>query len=279
MMVTVGSALVRVLLVTVAFASTACVQQTAALEAELAPTGVLRAAINYNNPLLARRDAATGELRGVVVDLSRELARRVGVPVELVPYESAGSIAADASTSAWDVAYLAIDAMRAADIDFTAAYIEIEGTYLVPAGSPLQTIADVDREGVSIAVSANSAYDLFLSRELKHARLVRAASVPKSIDVMVEQKLDALASVRTALVAAAGRLPGARIMSGHFMTIPQAVAVPKGRAAAARYVHEFVEEMKASGAIAALLAKHGLGPDDAIVAPAARSRESQPSSG
>jgi polar amino acid transport system substrate-binding protein len=236
---------------------------------ELAPTGTLRAAINYNNPLLARRDAATGELTGLAVDLSRELARRVGVPLELIPFDAAGKISGSAKSNVWDIGYLAIDPLRANDIDFTAAHVELEGTYLVPAGSPLQRIEDVDRDGVRIAVTANSAYDLFLSRELKHALLVRADNTPKSIELMLGQKLDAVAAVRTALVPAGNQLPGSRVLSGHFMTIPQAVGVPKGRPAAARYVSEFIEEMKASGFVGSALKKYGLGPDDAIVAPPA----------
>jgi polar amino acid transport system substrate-binding protein len=245
---------------------TACASTSDAVRSELAPTGALRAAINYNNPLLARRDAATGELSGLAVDLSRELARRVGVPLEIIPYDAAGKITASAKNDAWDIGYLAIDPLRANEIDFTAAHVELEGTYLVPAGSPLQRIEDVDRDGVRIAVTANSAYDLFLRRELKHAQIVHADNTPESLELMVRQQLDAVAAVRTALVTEAKRLPGSRVLSGHFMTIPQAAGVPKGRPNAARYVSEFIEEMKASGFVARTLEKHGLGPDDAIVA-------------
>jgi polar amino acid transport system substrate-binding protein len=237
-----------------------------AVRKELAPTGTLRAAINYNNPLLASRDGATGELSGLAVDLSRELARRVGVPLELIPYDAAGKISGSALSNTWDIGYLAIDPLRAKDIDFTAAQVELEGTYLVPAGSPVQRIEDVDRDGVRIAVTANSAYDLFLSRELKHAQLVRAENTPKAVELLLEQKLDAVAAVRTALVTAAKCLPGSRVLGSHFMTIPQAAGIPKGRPAAARYVSEFIEEMKASGFVAATLRKYGFGPDDAIVA-------------
>ena len=233
---------------------------------ELAPTGTLRAAINYNNPLLATRDPATGELRGLAVDLSRELARRAGVPVQLLPYEAAGKITGSAKENVWDVGFLAVDPLRANEIEFSAPHVELEGTYLVPAGSPLQAIADVDRDGVRIAVTAGSAYDLFLTRELKHAQLVHADNTPRSLEMMREQRLDAVAAVRTALVAAAKTQPGSRVLDGHFMTIPQAMGVPKGRTAAARYVSRFVEEMKESGFVARSLRSHGLGPDDAIVA-------------
>ena len=236
---------------------------------EIAPTGTLRAAINYNNPLLARLDPATGALSGLAVDLSGELARRVGVPLEAIPVDAAGKITASASGNLWDVAFLAIDPVRGQNIDFTAAYIELEGTYMVPAGSAIRRIEDVDREGVRIAVTAGSAYDLFLSRELKHAQLVRAQDTPKSMELMRDQKLDAVAAVRTALAAEAGRVPGMRVLTGHFMTIPQAAGVPKGRPAAARYVRDFIEEMKASGFVASTLKKYGHGSDDAIVAPPA----------
>lgn len=265
----IGTLLFTVLCVVASAAS----QVPAGLAGELAPTGALRAAINYNNPLLARRDASTGELSGLAVDLSRELARRIGVPLEIVPFDAAGKIAASAQNNVWDVGYLAIDPLRANDIDFTAAHIEIEGTYLVSAGSALQRIADVDRDGVRIAVTAQSAYDLFLSRELKHAQLVRANSTPESFELMRAQKLDAVAAVRTALLAEAKRVPGSRVLDGHFMTIPQAAGVPRGRPAAARYVSEFIEEMKASGFVASSLQAHGFGADDAIVARPASSRE------
>jgi polar amino acid transport system substrate-binding protein len=237
-----------------------------AVKKELAPTGTLRAAINYNNPLLAKRDPATGELSGLAVDLSRELARRVGVPLEVIPFDAAGKITGSAKKNVWDVGYLAIDPLRANEIDFTAAHVELEGTYLVPAGSPIRQIEDVDRDGVRIAVTANSAYDLFLKRTLKHAQIVRANSTPESFELMRAQKLDAVAAVRTALIAEAKKLPDSRVLNGHFMTIPQAAGVPKGRPAAARYVSDFIEEMKASGFIARTLKKYGLGPDDALVA-------------
>ncbi len=236
---------------------------------ELAPTGALRAAINYNNPLLAELDATSGELHGLAVDLSQELARRVGVPLQLIPCDAASKISGRAADNVWDIGYLAIDPLRATEIEFTAAYVELEGTYLVPAGSVLRRIEDVDRAGVRIAVTAKSAYDLFLSRELRHAQIVRADNTPNSVELMVRQGLESVAAVRTALVTQAKRLPGSRVLSGHFMTIPQAAGVPKGRAAAARYLSEFIEEMKAAGVVTSTMKKYGLGPDDAIVAPPA----------
>jgi polar amino acid transport system substrate-binding protein len=192
--------------------------------------------------------------------------------VELIPYDAAGKISDAVKTGAWDIAYLAIDPARANDIDFTAAYIDLEGTYLVPAGSPLRRVEDVDREGVRIAVTSKSAYDLFLSRELKHAQLVHFATTPESIDLLVPQKLDAVAAVRTALITGAKKLPGSQVMAGHFMTIPQAAGVPKGRPAAATYVREFIESVKASGFVADALKRHNLTADDAVVAPPAKAR-------
>jgi len=241
------------------------------IRSELVPTGKLRAAINYNNPLLARRDPASGLLTGLAVDLSRELAQRVGVPLEIFAVDAAGKITESAKDNVWDVGYLAIDPRRANEIEFTAAHVELEGSYLVPVGSSLQRIEDVDRPGVRIAVTADSAYDLFLTRALQHAQIVRAVNTPASFELLVTEKLDAVAAVKTALVTAAKRMPGARVLSGHFMTIPQAAGVPKGRPAAARFVRDFIEEMKASGFVAETLRKYGLGPDDAIVAPPATS--------
>src|SRR5213075_284112 len=143
---------------------------------DLAPTGKLRAAINYGNTVLAQKDAKTGELRGVSVDLARELARRLGVPLELVPYDAAGKVNADATRNAWDVGFFAIDPKRGEEVAFTAPYVIIEGGYAVPEASPLRSVAEVDRPGTRIMVSKGSAYDLYLSRNLTSAQLVHASS-------------------------------------------------------------------------------------------------------
>ncbi len=234
--------------------------------AEFAPTGTLRVAINHSNPILATRDPNTGELKGIAVDIARELARRLAVPVTLLPFDAAGKISDTARTNVWDLAFLGIDPARAQDIDYSAAYVELEGTYLVPAGSTLVTMADVDRPNIRISVTTKSAYDLFLTRAIQHAELVRAPSTPESIDIFATRKLEALAAPRTALVPVAARLPGSRILEGHFMTIPQAAGIPKGRPAAARYLHAFIEEMKSSGFVAQALKRHGLTANDALVA-------------
>ena len=169
---------------------------TPSLKNDLAPAGKLRVGINYANPVLARRDPASGALHGVAPDLGRELGQRIGVPVELVGFESAGKMFDALKAGAWDVAFLAIDPERAGEIDFTAPYVEIEGTYLLPAGSPLRTVADVDREGVRVGVSAGSAYDLFLSRNLQRAQLVRASSPDTAFELIISGKVDVLGGVR-----------------------------------------------------------------------------------
>jgi polar amino acid transport system substrate-binding protein len=238
--------------------------------ADLAPSGKLRAAINFGNPVLASRDPAGGEPRGVSVDLSRELAARLGVPLEFVLYSSAGSVVAGAKSRAWDIAYVAIDPARGADMYQSPPYVVIEGAYLVPVDSPIRGNAEVDREGVRIAVGKGSAYDLFLSREIKRATLVRAPTSPAVVDAMVAQKLEVAAGVRQQLEADAKRVGGVRLLEGRFMVINQAMAVPKGRDAGARYVREFIEEMKASGFIARALERHGI--EGAAVAPAGDAR-------
>jgi polar amino acid transport system substrate-binding protein len=234
---------------------------------ELAPTGKLRAAINFGNPVLAQKDRASGEPRGVSVDLARELGRRLGVPVEVVTYDAAGKVFDALKAGAWDIAFLAIDPARATEIAFTAPYVVIEGTYLVPADSPLRRIQDVDRDGVRVAVGNKSAYDLYLTRTLKRAQLVRVPTSPEAIDVFLKDKLEAAAGVKQPLLQFAKTHPNVRVMDGRFMVIEQAMGTPKGREAGALYLREFVEEMKASGFVARGLEQSGQG--DATVAPRA----------
>jgi len=260
---------VAVLLLAGAFLSSCATVPAVSSQArsELAPTGKLRAAINFGNPILAARDPSTGEPRGVSVDLSRELARRLGVPVQFVTYDAAGKVVEGLKSGAWDVAYVAIDPARAVDISYTAPYVIIEGAYLVPQGSPIRSNADVDREGVRVAVGAGSAYDLFLSRNLKHAKIVRAPTSPAVVDMFVAQKLEVAAGVKQQLEADARRIPGLRLLEGRFMVINQAMGTPRGREAGAKYLREFVEEMKASGFVAKALERHRI--EGASVAPRA----------
>jgi polar amino acid transport system substrate-binding protein len=237
-----------------------------AIVKELSPTGKLRAAINFGNPVLAQKDPATGDARGVTGDLARELAKRLGVAVEFVAFDTAGKVSGSAKDGIWDICFLAIDPVRAADIAFTGPYVVIEGVYLVPKDSALQTVADVDRAGVRIAVGKGSAYDLFLTREIKHATLVRDASSGKSLDMFLRDKLEAGAGVKQPVVAFAKEHPNTRLIPGRFMAIEQAMGTVKGRdGAAVRYLREFVEEMKASGFVAKALQASGQG--DAEVAP------------
>ncbi len=241
----------------------------AAVMQQLAPSGKLRAAINLGNSVLAQTDPASGALKGVTPDLAHELGRRLGVAVELISYGAAGKVFDAAGTGAWDIAFVAIEPVRAAVIEFTAPYVIIEGTYMVPKDSGLKQIADVDRPGVRIAVGPKAAYDLYLTRTLKHATLVRAATGGGTamIDLFVKDKLDAAAGVKQPLVAYAKDHPEVRVMDGHFMEIQQAMGTPKGRTAGAAYLRAFVEEMKASGFVADALKRSN---QTAAVAPPAK---------
>lgn len=224
---------------------------------QLAPTGTLRVAINFGNPVLAQPDPVTAKPMGVSVDLAREVADRLGVLLELIPYDSAGKVFSAAATAAWDMAFMAIDPVRAEKLAFTAPYVIIEGTYLVRTDAPLQQIADLDRDGIQIAVGNGAAYDLYLSRALKQAQLLRAATSAAAIDLFVEQSLDAAAGVRQPLEAYAKQHSGFRVIDGSFTAINQAIAVPKGNTAALAWLSKFIEEMKTSGFVASGLQRSG----------------------
>ena len=231
---------------------------------DLAPTGKLRVSINLGNIVLAQKDPATGELGGVSVELARELGRRLDRPVELAPFDGAGKAFEALKAGKIDVVFLAIEPVRANEIAFTPPYVLIEGVYMVPKDSPLKSVADVDRKGVRIGVNKNSAYDLFLTRTLKNAELVRGED---GIQQFVQQKLDAAGGVKQPLVIYAKAHPEVKIMDGRFMEIQQAMGTPKGRDAGARYLRAFIEEMKASGFVADALKRSQQ--FDAAVAPLA----------
>ena len=235
------------------------------MSAIIAPSGCLRAAINFGNPVLAQKDPQTRAPRGVSVDLARELGRRLRVPVDFVTFESAGKVVDALERDAWDVAFLAIDPVRANEITFTAPYVLIEGTYLVPDGSPLRAIEDVDRPGVRIGVARGSAYDLYLTRALRHAQLIRSGTGAEAMDNFLRDGLEAVAGVKQPIAAFAGKHPGLRVIPGRFMIIEQAVGIPKARNGGASYVRAFVEDVKASGFVARALAASGQ--DVALVAP------------
>jgi polar amino acid transport system substrate-binding protein len=237
--------------------------------AELAPTGRLRAAINFGNPILAARDAA-GQPSGVSVDLVRELGKRLGVPVELVTFTSAGKVVEAVKDAQVDIAFVAIDPVRGADMLQTPPYVIIEGAYLVKNDSPIRRNEDVDRPGIRVVVGNGSAYDLHLTRELKAAKLVKSPTSPTVTDVFVAQGLDVAAGVKQQLQADAKRIPGLRLLDGRFMVIQQAMGLPRGRENGARYVSAFVEEMKASGFVARALQRHNI--EGALVAPPGSAR-------
>ena len=230
---------------------------------DLAPTGTLRAGINLGNMVLAQKDEKTGEPKGITVDLAHELGRRLGVPVELVRFDAAGKTFEGLKAGALDIVFLAIEPVRAAEVAFTAPYVIIEGVYLVPKDSALKTVGDVDRAGVRVGVNKGSAYDLFLTRTLKAAQLVRGES---GIDLFVNDKLDAAAGVKQPLVEYAKTNPAVRVMDGRFMEIQQAMGTPVGRDAGAKYLRRFVEEMKAGGFVADAL-KRSNQPDAAVAPP------------
>ena len=233
-------------------------QPSPAVVAELAPTGTLRLGINFSNFLLTAKDPVTGEGRGIAIDLGRELGRRLGVPVEVVGYPNPGALADAAGSGVWDVGFLGAEPKRANQIDFTAAYVEIEASYLVPPGSPLKTVAEVDREGVRIAVPAKSAYELYLSRTIKHARLVLEQGADNAFKRFVGEKLEALAGLKPRLVTDHDKLPGSRMLDGRFTAVQQATGTPKGRPAGAQYLREFIEDVKASGLVARTIEKNGV---------------------
>lgn len=223
---------------------------TAALRAEFAPTGTLRVGLNMSNFLLTRTDAATGKPAGVAHDLGLELGRRLGITVTFVPHPNPGALADAANKNIWDVGFLGAEPLRANEIDFTAAYVEIDSTYLVPPGSAIKILDDVDRKGVRIIVPDKAAYELYLSRTLKNAGLVKEPGGDAAFRRFVDEQFDALAGLRPRLISDQAKLPGSRILDGAFTAVQQAAGVPKGRPHAAKYLAAFIEDAKASGLVA-----------------------------
>lgn len=231
-----------------------------------APQGVLRASINLGNPILANTDKDTGTPVGVSVDLARAFAKRLGVTLELVVFDAAGKSVQAVADEEADIGFFAIDPVRGAQIAFTHAYVLIEGSYLVREGSPLTRNDEVDRAGRRVTVGKGSAYDLYLTRELKHAEIVRAPTSPTVVQTFLEQDLDVAAGVRQQLEADAQLHPGLRVLPGRFMVIQQAMGLPKSRGSeAAAVLRAFVEDMKTTGFVADALARHGI--QGASVAP------------
>jgi len=243
---------------------------TQAVRSELAPSGKLRVGLNHGNFLLVTSGSSGTDPKGVASDLARELGRRVGVPVEFIKFETAGKLGDGVKTGAWDVAFLGNEPQRATEIAFTAAYLEIPSTYLVPAGSPIRSVDEVDREGVRIAVADQSAYGLYLARTIKHARLVMTQGLDGSFDIFVSQKLEALAGLKPLLLTDVQKLPGARVLDGQFTGVQQSIGTAKNREASAKFLRAFVEDVKAGGLVAQAISRNAV--QGVTVAPPAPSR-------
>lgn len=228
------------------------------IRTELAPTGVLRVAINLGNFLLVTDQSAGGEPEGVSPDLGRAIAEKLDLPVEYVLFDTPGAVADAAAEDVWDIANIGAEPERAKTIAFTTAYVEIESTYLVPAGSPIQSVDEVDAEGNRIAVYGRAAYGLWLSENIQHAELIKTEGMDASYDLFVAQGLEALAGLRPRLVKDVEKLPGSRLLDGQFSAVQQAVGTLPERKAAAAFLQEFVDEAKSSGLIASLIEKHGV---------------------
>jgi polar amino acid transport system substrate-binding protein len=230
---------------------------TAAVRADLAPTGKLRAGVNYGNFILAKKDKATGESSGVAIALLHELVRCLGVPPEIIAYDSVAVMGDAAPANVWDIAFLGSDPQREKLMSFTPAYLEIDASYLVPDASPFRTATDVDREKVRVAAPARANFELFLSRNLKHAELVSTRGNDAAFELLATGKVDALAGLTQGLLDLAGKLPGSRVLDGRFMGVQQSIAVPKGRDAGLAYLRYVVEEVKTSGLVARAIKRTG----------------------
>jgi polar amino acid transport system substrate-binding protein len=224
---------------------------------ELAPTGTLRAAINMGNFLLVTGKSPSGDPEGVSPDMAREIATRLGVPVKYMPYARPGEIADDAEKGLWDIGLIGAEPQRAAVISFTAAYCEIEATYLVPAGSPIKAIAEVDQPGKRVAVTARSAYGLWLENNYRRGELVQFDNAAAALKEFDGGKFDAYAGLRPGLVDEQAKRPGSRILEGQFTAVQQAVGTPKKNVAGFEFLKAFVEETKKAGIVASFIERQG----------------------
>ena len=230
-----------------------------AARAELAPTGKLRVGLILSNQVLVTKDSGTGELRGVTIQLGKTLAQRLGVLFEPVGYANPAALVKSFGSNQWDIAFLAFDPARAQDVDFSPAYMEVDNTYLVAANSKVATVEGADRSGVTIAVPERSAPDLFLSRNLKSAQVLRVpGGAEAAIQALTSGKADAYAENAHMLSLYADRLPGARVLEGRYTVIQHAIATPKGKTAAGEYVKTFIEEAKVDGTVAEAIRAAGL---------------------
>ncbi len=226
--------------------------------AELCPTGVLRAGINLSNFLLVTGRSAAGDPVGVAPDIGAAIAQSLGVPVKYVPYKTPGELGDLAGTNVWDIGMIGAEPQRAEKIAFSAAYVEIEATYMVPPGSGIRSIAEVDRKGVRISVSARSAYGLWLENNIKNATLMPIAGLDAAYNKFADEKLDVLAGLRPGLLKDIEKMPGARILDGKFSAVQQAVGTAKANKAGAEYLAAFVEEAKRSGLVAKFIERHNV---------------------
>ncbi len=220
-----------------------------AARSELAPTGKLRVGLLVTNPSYVTKDGSAVEMQGIAVDLGRELARQLGVPFEPVRYEAVSRMVDGAKAGAWDVAFLGFEPARSTHMDFTAAYVEIGNSYLVPAGSPIRGIGDVDKPGHRIGVSQRSAQDVFVTQNIKQAQLIRVSSNAESVKLLASGKIHAMVANRTALLSIAERVPGSRILEGSIFSVKQSLGIAKGRPAGTAYAKDFIEHAKASGQV------------------------------
>ena len=245
------------ILLAILLSACAMTPDNSAIRKELAPTGELRMGVNFGNPVHSQPDPAGGPPRGAAPDLARELAKRIGVPIKYVTYDAAGKMAEGLAKGEVDLVFLAVDPARATEIAFTRPYLQLEGTYMVRKGSRFKRVGDLDQEGVKIIVGTKSAYDLYLTPRIKRATLVRGGGGLGYFEDWRKGGFDAAAGVRQALNAEARRDPSLVVLEDYFMTIPQAIGVPKARQAAAAYVDAFVAEMIASGFVRRALDNSG----------------------
>jgi len=232
----------------------------------LAPSGKIRASINLGNPILANKDPKTGQPFGVSVDLAHALAKKLGLELELVVFDSAGESVKAVKEERADFGFFAIDPVRGEGIAFTDPYVLIEGSYLVRNDSPIQTNEEVDRAGIRVTVGKGSAYDLYLTRELKHASIVRSPTSPTVVDYFMDQHIEVAAGVKQQLEFDQKRFTNLRLLPGRFMVIQQAMGIPKSRSAQAhQFLIDFVKEMKATGVVSQSLKTHNI--EGASVAP------------
>ena len=226
------------------------------VRAQLAPTGVLRAGINLSNFLLVTGRSDSGDPTGVAPDMAREIAASLGVPVKYVTFKSPGELGDQVGKDVWDIGLIGAEPQRAEKIQFTAAYVEIEATYMVPEGSPIKSIADVDRKGVRIAVSARSAYDLWLVNNIKNATLVQVSGLDAAYEKFMSDKLEVLAGLRPGLLKDVEKAPGLKILDGKFTAVQQAVGTAKPNVEGAAFLADFVEKAKKSGLVQGFIDRH-----------------------